>query len=159
MACDDLSVWCYISFWHILLIIVRLLLQFCNVAQKLSSLNNSVFHLLHEEPQMCMNMFFLNSHWKRVVSRVKNILTPTLDKIVWQIINMPVIPFCHWWAECTWHLCAPISRNCIRHCHPSCAFVQACCFEDIRLYDAIHLEGDFVKATCVLFHCNDNVHC
>ena len=31
-------------------------------------------------------------------------------KYNWQIINISVMPFCHWLAACTSHLCAPSSR-------------------------------------------------
>ena len=33
----------------------------------------------------------------------------------WQIINMSVMPFCHWQAACTYHVCAPSNQTFPKH--------------------------------------------
>ena len=65
--------------------------------------------------QLAIILFFKTTHllhnstaWStNLVSTSHSAMTKEHN---WQIINMSVMPFCHWWTACTYQVCAPSSQ-------------------------------------------------
>ena len=76
--------------------------------------------------------------------------SPMTKEYNWQIINMSVMPFCHWQAACTYQVCAPSSWLCLNEHRISAA--TKC----IYILASQHLNNAYMLSwLCNLLHTSD----